>query len=326
MDESTKSREELIAELAEARKRIAELERMEQQHDRVQEELRRSEERFRSLVNSTDDSIYVVDHDCSYLFMNRKHLTRLGLASTEELNGKNYRTFHLSDEASNFKRSVDTVFCTGQSVTHEYQAARDKKYFIRTMSPVRDDRNRVVAVTVVSKEITDRRRMEEELRSLSLTDELTGLHNRRGLLTLVQQEIRIANRLGRDAVLFLVDMDDLKVINDTHGHQAGDQAIRDTADILRRSFRESDVLSRIGGDEFVIFMMEHSDVEPAVLARRLQDILRIYNSQATRSYLLSLSIGWARYESASPSTIEELMRRADASMYERKRDRPRETA
>ena len=140
---------------------------------------------------------------------------------------------------------------------------------------------------------------------------------------LVQQEMRIANRLGRDAVLFLVDMDDLKVINDRHGHHAGDQAIRDTADILRRSFRESDVLSRIGGDEFVIFMIEHSDVDPGTLARRLQDILRIFNSQTARPYVLSLSIGWTRYEAGNPSTIDELMRQADAFMYERKRTRTR---
>jgi len=321
-----KTKDELIAELNSARKRIAELELMERLHGRVQDELRRSEERFRSLVNSTDDSIYVVDRDCSYLFMNRRHLARLGLTSMDELNSKNYRDFHLPAESENFQSYVDTVFRTGQSVTHEYQAARDRKFFLRTMSPVRNERDTVAAVTVVSKEITDRKRLEEELRSLSLTDELTGLHNRRGFLTLVSQEIRIANRLGRDAVLFLVDMDDLKVINDTYGHQTGDQAIQGTADIIRRSFRESDVISRIGGDEFVIFMIEHSDVDPAMLARRLQDILRIYNSQVSRSYVLSLSIGWVRYESASPSSIDDLVRQADASMYEQKRERTRDTS
>jgi diguanylate cyclase (GGDEF)-like protein len=186
---------------------------------------------------------------------------------------------------------------------------------------VRDATGAVTAVTVISKEITDRKRMEEELRALSLSDELTGLLNRRGFFTLVEQELRIANRIGKNAVLFLVDIDGLEVINDTCGHSAGDQAIQDTADILRRSFRESDVLARIGGDEFVIFMIEHTGVDPSHLSRRLQDVLRIYNSQVTRSYTLSLSMRWSRYEPTNPSKIDMLIHEADTSMYDQKRAR-----
>ena len=321
MPRSDMTKEQLATELQTARKRLAEHERQERLHVRVQEELRRSEERFRSLVDSTDDSIYVVDRCGSYLFMNRKHLARLGLASDEELNGRCYRDFHSAAESADFLSRIHAVFENGRSISHEYRAERDKKFFIRTLSPIRDATGTVIAVTAISKDITDRKRMEEELRSLSLTDELTGLHNRRGFFTIVEQELRIANRLGKDAVLFLVDMDELKVINDTHGHPAGDQAIRDTADIIRRSFRESDVIARIGGDEFVIFMIEHTVVEPSLLSRRLQDVLRIYNSQATRSYTLGLTIGWSRYGQHAPATIEDLMRQADHSMYEQKRTR-----
>lgn len=325
MNESDMTREQLSAELAAARKRVAELETLTRLHIRVQDELRQSEERFRSLVNSTEDSIYVVDRECNYIFMNRKHLSRLGLTVEDELNGKSYRDFHSAIESASFQAHVQSVFASGRSTSHEYRAERDRKYFIRTLSPVHDGDGRVTAVTAISKEITERKQMEEELRSLSLTDELTGLHNRRGFFTLVNQELRTANRLRRNAVLFGVDMDELKVINDTCGHQAGDQAIRDAADMIRRNFRESDIIARIGGDEFVVFMIEHNTIEPAVLVRRLQDILQIYNSQGTHPYALSLSIGWSRYDPTQPSSVEELMHRADSFMYDQKRARTRES-
>lgn len=323
MNEREMNREQLAAELEKMRKRIAELEDLERLHARAQDDLRRSEDRFRSLVDSTDDSIYVVDGKCNYLFMNKKHLSRLGYPSEDRVMGRNYRDFHSAAETGDFQASVDAVFKGGGSLHHEYQAERDQKFFIRTLSPVRDASNAVTAVTAISKEITGRKQMEEQLRALSLADELTGLHNRRGFFTLVKQELRMANRLGKDALLFSVDMDELKVINDTCGHQAGDQAIRGAADMIRRNFRESDIIARIGGDEFVAFMIEYVPIDPGLLARRLRDIMNIYNSQGTNPYTLSLSIGWSRYDPGKPASIEELMRQADANMYERKRARVR---
>jgi len=323
MNERDMTREQLVAELQMMRKRIAELEILEHVHARVLDDLRRSEDSFRSLVDSTDDSIYVVDRECNYLFMNKKHLKRLGVASEDQVIGRNYRDFHTAAETRDFQASVDTVFRSGRSLHHEYQAERDQKFFIRTLSPVRDSKSAVAAVTAISKEITDRKQMEEQLRALSLADELTGLHNRRGFFALVKQELRMANRFGKDALLFSVDMDDLKVINDTYGHQAGDQAIRGAADMIRRNFRESDIIARIGGDEFVVFMVEYVSIDPDLLARRLQDIMNVYNSQGTNPYTLSLSIGWSRYDPGNPASIDALMDEADRNMYERKRARLR---
>jgi len=319
MELDKRSQEELLAELEAARQRIAELELIEHRHAAMQDELQRREGQYRSLVDSTDDSIYVVDRECRYLFMNRKHLLRLGLTGDGYL-GKNYRDFHSAQEAAAFQLHIETVFRTGQSLQHEYQAERDKKYFLRTISPVREG-DKVTAVTAVSKEITDRKRMEEELRALSLTDDLTGLYNRRGFFTLVQQQLRVASRLEKNVVLFGVDMDDLKKINDACGHQTGDDAIRDAADIIKKNFRESDIIARIGGDEFAVFMIENFDIDPARLGLRLHDILKIYNSQGTRPYTLSLSIGMIRQDPRVPASIEDMLSRADQNMYEQKRTR-----
>ena len=91
--------------------------------------------------------------------------------------------------------------------------------------------------------------------------------------------------------------------------------------MIRRNFRDSDIIARIGGDEFVVFMVEYAPIDPDLLVRRLQDIMNIYNSQGTNPYTLSLSIGWSRYDPGNPASIEELMHQADANMYERKRAR-----
>lgn len=323
MEKENQSREQLLAELAAARRRIAELELIKERSNNVREELRRSEGQFRSLVDSTDDSIYVVDRQCRYLFMNRKHLGRLGISGDFYV-GKHYRDFHSPKEADDFQIHIETVFRTGQSLQHEYQAERDKKYFLRTLSPVREAGEAVAAVTAVSKEITDRKRMEEELRALSFSDDLTGLYNRRGFFTVVQQQLRVASRLARNVVLFGLDMDDLKRINDTCGHLTGDSAIRDAADIIRKNFRESDVIARIGGDEFAVFMIENINIDPSRLILRLQDILKIYNSQGTRPYMLSLSIGMTRQDPRKPSSIEDMLRQADQNMYEQKRVRDKD--
>ncbi len=323
MNDGEKTKEYLLTELIEARKRIADLEFIELLHKHIEKELERSEGKYRSLVDSTDDSIYVVDRECKYLFINKKHLSRLEIAKNSYA-GKRYSEFHTPVETEDFLEKVKAVFQTGQSLQHEYRALRDDKYFLRTLSPVRSPDGNVTAVTVISKDIDERKRMEEELRALSLTDELTGLYNRRGFFTLAKQQLRIASRLQRYALLFSADMDHLKKINDTYGHQAGDQALIEAADIIKKTFRESDVIARIGGDEFVVFMIEHTDIDAEQLAGRMQDILTSNNSQGKRPYTLSLSIGAVRYDPQKPSTLDELMAQADKMMYEQKRMKMKE--
>ena len=107
-------------------------------------------------------------------------------------------------------------------------------------------------VLAIDRDISERKKMEQELRELSLTDELTGLYNRRACLTLGEQLLKIANRDKKGIYVLYADVDNLKIINDEMGHQTGDQALSDVAAILKEKFRESDVIARIGGDEFVV--------------------------------------------------------------------------
>jgi len=121
---------------------------------RSEEDLQMSEAKYRSLVESTNDSIYIVNRKCEYLFMNAKHRTRLGFFD-EEYKGKTYGEFHSPEETSVFHEKVSRVFETGESLSDEHRSRRDGRYFLRTLSPIRGVRRGIVGISVISKNITD---------------------------------------------------------------------------------------------------------------------------------------------------------------------------
>jgi diguanylate cyclase (GGDEF)-like protein/PAS domain S-box-containing protein len=178
----------------------------------------------------------------------------------------------------------------------------------------------IIDITPQKAAETALRQREEQLRMLSLTDELTGLYNRRGLFALGEHTLRIARRRARGLGVIYVDVDGLKAVNDRFGHAQGDEALRTVADVIRASTRESDVAGRVGGDEFVILVED----EPAVTAdllHRLRRRVERANSKGGRPLQLSLSLGAVDWEPGDRATLQELIERADQRMYDDKRDR-----
>jgi two-component system cell cycle response regulator len=158
---------------------------------------------------------------------------------------------------------------------------------------------------------------QEELWSLAFTDELTGLLNRRAFMLLANQQLKLSRRTGRGALLFFSDLDRLKQINDHFGHGEGDTALIFTAQILRETFRDSDVIGRFGGDEFLILAPETSSNSEVTLLRRLREKAKSYDPKECR-YTYSLSIGVARFDPRSPCLLRELISRADLALYKQK--------
>jgi diguanylate cyclase (GGDEF)-like protein len=163
--------------------------------------------------------------------------------------------------------------------------------------------------------------LEEKLQAISITDELTGLYNRRGFFVLSQQQLKLAKRTKENALLFFADLDKLKWINDTIGHQEGDMALFETARVLKETFRESDIVARMGGDEFAVLAIDINDETAKILLGRLQASIDAYNALETRKYALSLSVGMARYDPQNPVSLDVLISRADTLMYEEKKRR-----
>jgi diguanylate cyclase (GGDEF)-like protein/PAS domain S-box-containing protein len=164
----------------------------------------------------------------------------------------------------------------------------------------------------------DRKRKEDELRDLSLTDELTGLHNRRGFFTLADQQLKVANRSKKEMSLLYADLDGLKIINDTFGHDEGDRALVETAALLRDAFRESDIIARIGGDEFVVLTVDAGDMSPDALTWRIQEKFDARNAAGGLQFILSISQGVACYDPEKPCSAQDLVNLADKRMYDMK--------
>jgi diguanylate cyclase (GGDEF)-like protein len=178
-----------------------------------------------------------------------------------------------------------------------------------------DEALKRAAVWAVQKTLLDR-----ELRSLAITDDLTGFFNRRGFLAAAAQQLRMAHRDGRSVLLLFCDVDGLKHINDSFGHRDGDLALIRAADALEETFRDSDVLARLGGDEFAVLAWEAAIPDTRAILRRVEKNLQKANAEEGR-FKLSLSVGVARYDPQSPVTLGELMAMADREMYRHKSGR-----
>lgn len=128
----------------------------------------------------------------------------------------------------------------------------------------------------------ERSRLLDRLRNLAVTDELTGVYNRRGFETVAAQHLRLAHRTRKKIALFFADLDDLKAINDSFGHNEGDRAIKDASNVLQSTFRDSDILARMGGDEFLILASDCTMKGAETLAARLQENIAIHNKANNR--------------------------------------------
>lgn len=220
---------------------------------------------------------------------------------------------------------IESIHSKGTIVTeYRWQCANGSYNWFRDQAVlIKNKKGEPEEIVGALLDITDRKRNEEALRKLSLADELTGLYNRRGFFTLAEQQLKIANRMKKKILLLFADLDDLKWINDNLGHNEGDFALIEIANILQKTFRESDLIARIGGDEFAVLAVETEGTNADIITTRLLDSLRDYNAGRKQAYNLSVSIGISRYDPCYPCSIDELLARADKLMYKyKKKNRP----
>jgi two-component system, cell cycle response regulator len=165
----------------------------------------------------------------------------------------------------------------------------------------------------------ERNRLRLSLKALSFTDGMTGLYNRRGFFTLLEQQLLLSRRTSQGFLLFVIDLDYLKMINDTFGHPSGDRALMDVADCLQLSFRHHDILGRIGGDEFAVIALNAAPDSFDHIKHKIHYKFHEQNERTEEPYKLSISIGAAYYNGQSDVTIEELIDEADRSLYDAKK-------
>ena len=174
-------------------------------------------------------------------------------------------------------------------------------------------------IIIFSEDISDRKTMAEQIRNLAITDELTGLYNRRGFAAAANQELSRASLDGTQLALLFLDMDRMKQINDTQGHMVGDQALKSVASLLQMTFRDPSINGRWGGDEFVVLVPAELLGSPTKLLEVLERNLETINSTGARPFELSLTLGIAHFDPLDPLDLEQLVKIADAEMYRQKR-------
>lgn len=170
----------------------------------------------------------------------------------------------------------------------------------------------------LEQEMRERLKAEAEVKRLAITDELTGLLNRRGFWLMATQQLKISQRTKTSFCLFFADVDGLKQINDNFGHPAGDQIIIDAAKVIRGTFREGDIIARFAGDEFVAFV-PMCDQKKDFFIMKLNDKILAFNRANNRQYDLSISCGSIEFSGEKIRSLEDCISQADRLMYEQKR-------
>src|SRR5712664_86913 len=267
---------------------------------KVRTSSRKQAEHFRSRKYPFDAALLKVTEDSEQL---RRNVSRL-IEQGEEISNETIFQTLLSDANQELASLLQDVRKVEEDpLLDDGQVGRMKKLLIR-------------AVHCAAKQYM----LQAELGNLALTDELTGLCNRRGFMAIAERQLKISRRTGRGMLLFFLDLDGMKKINDCFGHGAGDQALQRAAKGLKITFRDSDVIARLGGDEFAVLAIEASNNGEAAIRARISEDLKCVSAGETR-YALQFSLGGVRINAGSNASIGEWMVRADQAMYEQKRRR-----
>lgn len=291
--------------------------------EHAQQALRDSEEQYRTLVESASDVIFRIDKQGYISFANPAGLRITGYRENEII-GKHYLELIHPDmgsheEITRFFR--DKLIKGVHNIYFEYPIitkSGQKVWLGQNTQIVMKDGHKV-GFQAVARDLTDQKRMEAEILALSITDQLTGLYNRRGFMVLTRQQMQLAERDKTRMLLLFADMDGLKWINDVLGHEEGDKAIIETAAVLKDTLRTSDIVARLGGDEFAALIIDSDETNSETIMGRLQSLIDTKNIQENRKYSLSISMGFSHYDPGYPRSIDELLSSADLLMYEQKK-------
>jgi diguanylate cyclase (GGDEF)-like protein/PAS domain S-box-containing protein len=285
---------------------------------------------FEQLFAASPEAIVVLDSQDRIVRLNRAFEQLFGYAESEA-EGRTINYLIVPPESREQAMALTDRVARGEVIREE--AVRSRKdgspvhvMILATPIVVQGDQ---VAVYGIYRDITQQKETEEALRRLSTTDELTGLYNRRGFFLVAEQQRKVAMRKKAELLLLFIDIDDFKHVNDAYGHLEGDQVLADLGQLLRRCYRDSDILARVsetedvvarmGGDEFVVLAIDPGDEGERILVTRLRETLAIYNEERRAPYRVSLSVGAVRVAPDPGNTVDEILAAADRLMYQDKR-------
>jgi diguanylate cyclase (GGDEF)-like protein/PAS domain S-box-containing protein len=285
---------------------------------RMEKALRQSEEKYRTILESIQEGYFEIDITGKYTFFNDS-MCRIHGYSKEELMGMNHRQ-HTDKETKNKLFQVfNKVYNTGEPAKGvDWQIIRKdgtKRYIESSISLQKDSSDKPIGFRGIVRDVTERKRAEERIQYLATHDALTGLPNRLMFGQLINHAIQAARRYQRQLAVFFIDLDRFKAINDSLGHEAGDQLLQEIAKRFKKSLRAVDVVGRLGGDEFIMLIEEMDElsqienVAHKILSTAIQPIVLL--GEECR---VTASIGISIYPRDGEDE-QALMKNADMAMY-----------
>lgn len=312
------------AQAEQAKLHVEELNRFIAEQERISKALQESEEHFRTAFDYAAIGMALVSPAGKWLRVNHSLCGIVGYSEAELLKTDFQAITHeddLGNDLAHIYRMLAGDLLTCQVEKRYLHKDGQEVWALTSISLVRDAQGAALHFIFQIEDITERKRAEGAIKTLSLVDELTGLYNRRGFLAFSEQHLISVQRANKSVMVVYADLDGLKQINDSFGHKEGDRALMKTAEILRETFRSSDILGRLGGDEFTVFAAVEPEGGVETVMARLNDKFQKYNSQNASPYRLSISVGLAFMHPDENQTVEDLMAQADESMYKNKRQR-----
>lgn len=312
------------AQAEQAKRHVDELNRFIAEQERISKALQESEEHFRTAFDYAAIGMALVSPSGRWLRVNRSLCEILGFSEEEFLQCDFQELTHpddLGEDLAHIYRMLAGEILTCKLEKRYLHKHGHEVWALTSASLVHDAQGQPLHLILQIEDITERKRAEAAIHALSLVDELTGLYNRRGFLAFSKQHLTSIQRTNKNLMVVYADLDELKHINDSFGHQEGDRALVKTAEILRETFRSSDVLGRLGGDEFMVCAAVDPEGGVDSALARLNLEFENYNALKAVPYTLSVSVGLAIMDGEGTESVEELMARADQAMYENKRKR-----
>ncbi|MCC0565075.1 sensor domain-containing protein [Brevibacillus borstelensis] len=284
---------------------------------KMEEEVRQSEEKYRLITENTTDMISVIDREGNFLYLSPSHETVLGY-DIRNVGVNNLLAWIEEEDREIMVEAIQHTFSARKSRQIEYRLRTLEQKCIwveTTITPVMSESGNVRKLVLVCREITERKKSEQTIHHLAYHDTLTDLPNRRLFVQYLSKELNQAKRIGSKLAVLFLDLDRLKDINDTWGHDVGDLILLEASKRLKSCTRKHDMVARLGGDEFTIVLPNitgRDEVEGIVF--RLQSELRKPLEVAGQSFTLSMSIGIAMFPEDGEQT-DDLLKRSDTALY-----------
>lgn len=279
----------------------------------AEKSLTESVERYNLLLETIEDGFFEVNPEGNFKMVNDALCKTVGY-TREEMLGQGYSLIVDRENAEKLFVAFNKVYKSGRhekGFTWEYIRKDGSKGMVEaSVSLLRDEDGRIKGFCGTARDITERIKMEEKLKHLSMHDSLTGLYNR---AYFEEELIRVDSRRFLPVSIICIDVNGLKVVNDTLGHKAGDKLLVATAGVIRKPFRSTDMVARVGGDEFMVVLPNTGEAAVANIVKRIRETVDQYNCMDPQ-IPISVAIGWATRNSAQ-ETMNDILKIADDSMY-----------